>query len=105
MSGNVLGGSAYPNITPSFPLLVSPPLLFQRQFLQRVEEREPYGTVLSIGYPWLYITALNWLEYSACECTYLCKEKPLCEQQRFFDLTCANHYGEIVGRVFLIIAL
>lgn len=92
-------------ISPHLPLLASPLVLFQRQFLQGVEEREPYRTVLFAGYPWLYIRGLNWLEYSTCERMYLCKEKPLCEQQRLFDLTCASHYGEIVGRVFLIIAL
>lgn len=42
---------------------------------------------------------------STCECTYLCKEKPLCEQQHLFDLAHAGHYGEMVGRLFLIIVL
>lgn len=42
---------------------------------------------------------------STCECTYLCKEKPLCEQQHLFDLARSGHYEEMVGRLFLIIVL
>lgn len=80
---------------------------FKDSFCSGQRRENPTKCILaSIGYPQLCIRALNLLEYSTCEHTYLCKEKPLCEQQqRLFDLTCASCYGEIVGRVFLIIAL
>lgn len=58
----------------------------------------------SIGYHLALCCSFHRL-CSTCERTYLCKEKPLCEQQHPFDLAHASHYREMVGRLFLIIVL